>query len=97
MSDQLREFLANMLDWEQAHASFDHAIAGLPAELRGKRPRGLPYSVWQLVEHIRIAQVDILDFCRDPNYKEDRKWPDDYWPRTPAPPSAKAWKDSITQ
>ena len=95
MSDQLREFLANMLDWQQAHASFDSAIADLPAKLRGERPEGLPYSVWELVEHIRIAQNDILEFTRDPGYKEDKKWPDDYWPETPAPPTAEAWEASI--
>jgi hypothetical protein len=97
MTDQLRQFLADMLDWEQAHASFDRAIAGLPASLRGKRPRSLPYSAWEIVEHIRIAQRDILDFSRDPGYKEDKKWPDDYWPKTPAPRSPKDWKDSIAQ
>ncbi|MCG6957705.1 MAG: DinB family protein [Gemmatimonadetes bacterium] len=97
MNEQLREFLANMLDWQQAHASFDSAIADLPASLRGERPEGLPYSVWELVEHIRIAQNDILEFARDPGYKEDKKWPDDYWPETPAPQSAEAWETSINR
>lgn len=94
MSDPLREFLASTLDWQQAHASFDSAIDGLPAKLRGVRPQGAPHSVWELVEHIRFAQRDILDFCRDEHYAE-KKWPDDYWPTSPAPRSAKAWNDSI--
>ena len=92
----LRAFLADMLDWQQAHASFDSAIADLPAALRGKRPEGAAHSVWELVEHIRLAQRDILDFCVNPDY-EEQHWPDDYWPRTPAPPSAKAWNASVAQ
>ncbi len=95
MTDRkLREFLAGMLDWQQAHASFDSAIAGLPAALRGKRPAGAPHSVWELVEHIRLAQRDILDFCVNPDY-EEQNWPADYWPETPAPSSARAWNASI--
>jgi uncharacterized damage-inducible protein DinB len=62
--------------------------------LRGKRPAKLPYSAWQLLEHLRITQRDILDFCRDSNYQE-RKWPDNYWPASAAPPSAKSWAESI--
>ena len=95
MNDALREFLAKVLDWQEAHARFDTAIADLPAELRGTRPEGSPHSVWELVEHIRLTQRDILDFCRDENY-EERKWPDDYWPGTAAPPSTEAWDDSIS-
>jgi uncharacterized damage-inducible protein DinB len=96
MDDPLRQFLAGVLDWQEAHARFDTAIADLPAALRGKRPQGVPYSVWELVEHIRLTQRDILDFCRDEHYRE-RKWPDDYWPQAPAPPSAKAWDESVRQ
>ena len=96
MDDPLRQFLARSLDWEEAHARFDSAIADLPAAARGKRPKGAPHSVWELVEHIRLAQRDILDFCRDPHYQE-KKWPDDYWPKAPAPPSPKAWAESIRQ
>ena len=94
MSDQLRGFLAGLLGWQQAHASFDSAIADLPAALRGTRPADAPHSVWELVEHIRLAQRDILDFCVNPDY-EEQNWPADYWPATPAAPSAKAWNDSI--
>jgi uncharacterized damage-inducible protein DinB len=82
------------LAWRDAHATFDRAVDGLPAERRGERPARMPHSPWEMVEHIRIAQHDILDFCRNPNYAE-MKWPDDYWPPTPAPPSADAWDASI--
>ena len=90
----LRDLLGKMLEWQDAHASFDTAVADLPADLRGKQPVGLPYSCWQLVEHLRLAQHDILDFCVNPNYKE-MNWPDDYWPASPAPPSPDAWDASI--
>ena len=74
--------------------SLDDAVADLPAPLRGRKPDGLPYSPWQLLEHIRIAQHDILDFCRNPKY-EEMAWPDDYWPRSPVPPSDDAWEASV--
>jgi uncharacterized damage-inducible protein DinB len=89
-----REWVARPLAWREAHATFDDAVANLPAELRGRRVDGLPHSAWELVEHIRITQRDILDFCRDPNYREPH-WPDDYWPRDPAPPSDEAWERSL--
>jgi uncharacterized damage-inducible protein DinB len=90
----LREHVGRLLAWKDAHATFDAAVDGIPAEFRGTQPPGLPYSPWQLVEHIRIAQHDILDFCRNPQYQE-MKWPDDYWPPSPAPQSPAAWDDSI--
>jgi len=92
----LREQLRKMLAWEEAHVGLEKAIGDLPAELRGKVPQGAPYSAWQLLEHLRIAQHDILDFCVNATY-EEMKWPDDYWPKSPAPPSAKSWDDSISQ
>jgi len=94
MDDALRRFLAKTLDWHDAHAHFDAAIADLPQELRGRRPAGGPHSVWELVEHIRLAQRDILDFCRDEHY-EERRWPDDYWPPSPEPSSPGQWDDSV--
>jgi len=90
-----RAIVASTLDWEQAHASFDRAVEGLSPELRGRRPPGVPYSIWQLLEHIRLAQRDLLDFCRDPEYVHDLDWPDDYWPKSPEPPSDEAWDQSL--
>jgi len=91
--DALRALLSKLLDWEDAHASFDTAVEGIPADTRGLRPKGSPHSPWQLLEHLRICQNDILDFCRNPGYVE-RKF-EDYWPRTAAPPSASAWDESV--
>jgi hypothetical protein len=91
----VRDLLGLALAWQDAHASFEDAVRDFPANLRGKRPDGLPYSAWELLEHLRLAQRDILDFCVDPDYKEDKTWPDDYWPPSPAPPSDAAWEDSI--
>ena len=93
MSDQsVRELLAKMLSWEDAHAGFDAAVEGIPEDFRGKRAGA--HSPWELVEHLRLAQHDILDFCRNPDYKE-LEWPKDYWPASPAPPSEAAWNESI--
>jgi hypothetical protein len=93
---EVRSSLARLLDWEDAHAGFDKVVGGISPDLRGKVPPGLPYSAWQLLEHLRIAQHDILDFCVNPAYKE-MKWPDDYWPANPEPPSEAAWEDSVRQ
>jgi hypothetical protein len=93
-NDTLRQHLTRVLSWRDAHADFDAAVADLPANLRGVAPPGLPYSPWQLVEHIRLTQADILAFCARPDYREG-KWPDDYWPRSAAPPTAQAWDESI--
>ncbi|QMV17338.1 DinB family protein [Granulicella sp. 5B5] len=88
--------LLKMLDGGQAHATFEQAVKGFPAELRGVVPQGLPYSAWQIVEHIRIAQRDILEFSdnEDGTYKP-LKWPDSYWPKEAAPPSKSAWDESV--
>ena len=77
----LRQLLSKLLEWGEAHVGFDAAVAGIPAQSsrRASSPRGARTRSWQLVEHLRIAQHDILDFCRNPEYRE-RKWPDDYWP-----------------
>jgi uncharacterized damage-inducible protein DinB len=92
----LRTLLARLLDWEDAHVSLDKALADIPVELSGKRPSTAAFSCWELLEHIRIAQHDILDFCVNPDY-EEMTWPADYWPSSPEPPSADAWTDSIEQ
>src|ERR687885_318611 len=90
----VRAHLRRVLDWEDAHVGFDAAVKGLPPRLRGAVAQGLPHSPWQLVEHVRIAQADILEFCAGPKYKA-KKWPDDYWPRGAAPPNSTAWQQSI--
>jgi hypothetical protein len=98
LGGELRTQLKALLDGGQAHASFDDAVKDLPAKLRGVVPERLPYSAWQLVEHIRIAQRDILDFSRnaDGSYRA-RKWPEEYWPKDPEPPSAEAWQKAVRQ
>jgi hypothetical protein len=92
--DALRKHLVELLAWQKAHMGFDAAVDGIPAELRGAQPQGLPYSPWQLLEHLRLAQRDILEFCRNPAYVEGN-WPDDYWPKTAQPPTAAAWDQSL--
>jgi uncharacterized damage-inducible protein DinB len=92
-----KAIVASALDWEQAHVSLDRALKGLPPALRARRPAGFPHSVWDLVEHIRLAQHDLLDFCTDPRYEEALKWPDDYWPRDGAAPTERTWKASLAQ
>lgn len=89
-----RRIVASALDWEQAHASLDSAIKDLPAGLRGKRPANFPHSPWELLDHIRRTQNDLLEFCRNPKY-EELKWPDDYWPPTPAPANDAAWNETV--
>ena len=93
-SDPLRKQLVDLLRMEGAHLEFDSAVAGFPAKLRGAKPHGAPHAAWQLLEHMRLAQEDILDFSRHPQYREKR-FPDDYWPATEAPPDAAAWDRSI--
>jgi uncharacterized damage-inducible protein DinB len=93
--DPLRDHLVRLLDWNEAHAGFDKAVDGLAPDQRGVRPAGLPHSVWELVEHLRIAQADLLDFCVNATYVHDRTWPEDYWPKSPAPPDTSAWDRSL--
>ncbi len=94
-NDAVREHLVRVLDWEDAHVGFDKSVDGVPPEARGMRPSGFEHSPWQLLEHIRIAQDDILDFCLNAKYEHHLKWPDDYWPATAAPPDEAAWQASI--
>lgn len=90
----VRAIIASALDWQEAHATFDAAVANFPAHLRGTRPPNFPHSGWELLEHIRIAQEDLADFMQRADYHVI-KWPDDYWPKSPEPPSEAAWKESI--
>ena len=90
--DALRMHVLDLLHGGHAHVTFDDAVRDLPARLRGKVPRGLPYSAWQLVEHMRLAQEDILLFSRnrDGTY-ESPEWPEGYWPSTEAPLDDEDW------
>jgi uncharacterized damage-inducible protein DinB len=90
----LREHLVKLLKGADAHADFEQAIADFPAELRGKTPKWAEHSPWELLEHLRMAQQDILDFSTNPDYKE-KEWPKEYWPAQDAPPDPKAWDRSI--
>ncbi len=90
----LRRHLVARLESRGAHRAFDAVTAAWPADRRGVRPDGLAHTGWELVEHLRIAQHDILAFCRDPAYAAP-DWPAAYWPDTPAPPSAAAWTASL--
>lgn len=94
-NDPLRQQLSKALDWQEAHATFDQAVDGIPADKRGTRPVGFEHSAWQLLEHLRLAQGDLLDFCRNPRYVHEMTWPDDYWPKAPEPSSDQAWAASV--
>ena len=89
----LRAHISSALGWADAHVDFDTAVDNMPAALRGTRPEGAPHTPWEILEHLRIAQEDILEFCRNPAYWE-RNWPDEYWPPTAAPPDDAAWERS---
>jgi DinB family protein len=90
----LRDHLLYLLQSGGAHAGFDNVIAGLPPDLRGEKAPGLPHTVWQLLEHLRIAQWDILEFSRSREHASP-EWPEGYWPATAAPPDAEAWDQSV--
>jgi hypothetical protein len=90
----LRDHLVKLLRGGSAHLDFDSAIKNFPTAVRGKRPPRSPHSAWETLEHLRIAQSDILEFSRDANYQSP-KWPAGYWPTSPAPPSNAAWSKSV--
>jgi len=90
----LREHVFYLLDGGGAHAKFDEVVADIPPKLLGQKPAGLPHSLWMLLEHLRIAQWDILEFSRNPKHASP-KWPEGYWPKTEAPPSPAAWNGSV--
>lgn len=94
-SDPLRTQLERLLEWEEAHVGFDKAIDGVPADKRGARVAGFEHTPWQTLEHMRIAQKDLLDFCVNARYVHALKWPEDYWPQSSAPPDETAWNESI--
>ena len=92
--DSLLKHLMELLDGGHAHVTFDQTIKRIPADRRGARPRGCPHSAWELVEHIRLAQNDILRFSREADYVSP-KWPEGYWPETQAPTNEAQWRKSV--
>lgn len=95
MSDSdLREHLVELLDGGHAHIRFDDAVKEFPRELRGVRPAGSPHSAWELLEHLRLAQWDILEFSRDPKHVSP-DFPKGYWPSSETPPDDQAWDKSV--
>jgi hypothetical protein len=90
----LREHVLYLLDGGGAHAKFDEVVADIPPKLLGQKPAGLPHSIWMLLEHLRIAQRDILEFSRNPKHASP-KWPEGYWPAAEASPSPAAWSASV--
>jgi uncharacterized damage-inducible protein DinB len=91
---ELRQHVLNLLNGGNAHSTFDDAVKDFPPELRGKTPKGAEHSAWQLLEHLRIAQWDILEFSRDAKHQSP-DWPSGYWPAKAAPPDDKAWEKSV--
>lgn len=89
----LREHLVRLLNWDDAHESFD-IIADFPEKLRGVKPEGMPYAAWQLLEHTRICQWDILEFSRNRNHVSP-EFPAGYWPESSDPPDSKSWDRSV--
>jgi hypothetical protein len=94
--NELREQLIYLLDGGGAHAKFGDVVSDMPENLRGTKPDGLPHSAWMLLEHLHIAQWDILEFSRNPKH-ESPKWPEGYWPENETPPNANAWNKSVQQ
>ena len=95
MNDKaLREHLLNLLSGKGAHIDWKESFRGVPPKMRGVRPAGLPYSLWELLEHMRIAQWDILEFSRDVKHVSP-EWPKGYWPATSAPGKTTAWDNSL--
>jgi hypothetical protein len=90
----LRDELLYLLRGGSAHLDVESALSGLPAKFRGAKVRGLPHTIWRLLEHLRLTQRDILDFCQDPAYVAP-EFPGGYWPAGDAPPSASAWRRSV--
>jgi len=92
--DALRKHVLELLAGKNAHADFDTTVAKFPLKRAGEKPAGAPYSAWQLLEHMRIAQRDILEFTRNPKHVSPA-WPEGYWPETESPPKGAAWSQSV--
>ena len=94
----LHKQLIALLHGGQAHVTFDEAVKDFPTDLRGTVPPSLPYSAWQILEHLRITQRDILNFSAPPTGGyQPMEWPEDYWPKSPQPPSAHAWDHAVVE
>jgi hypothetical protein len=94
--DPLRQHVVDLLTKAEAHVDLESTLRDFPRKLRGSKPEGSPHTPWQLLEHIRIAQWDIVEFSRNAKHKSP-KWPEEYWPATEAPPNDKAWDESVKQ
>ena len=94
MNDPVREQVVRLLQGGQAHLTLDAVLKNFPQSLRGRKPAGVPHSAWQLLEHMRIAQWDILEFSRNAKHVSP-EWPEGYWPASERPPTDAAWKKSI--
>ena len=90
----VREHILKLLEGGHAHVTFEAAIKGIPAALRGKRPKGVEHSLWEILEHMRIAQWDILEFSCERKHVSP-EWPSGYWPKSKTPPNANAWAKSV--
>ena len=90
----LRKHLLELLAGGSAHAKFEDTVKGLPKKLQGVKPAKFPHTAWMLLEHLRLAQWDILEFSRDPEHTSP-DWPGGYWPKTQAPPNRTAWNKSV--
>lgn len=92
--DALKKQVASLLTKDRAHVGFAKAVGGLQPKLRGVKPDGVEHSAWELLEHLRIAQWDILEYSRNPKHVSP-EFPAGYWPKQSAPPDDKAWDDSV--
>jgi len=92
--DALRKHVVELLKGGHAHADFDSAVAGFPVALAGAKPKGAEHTAWELLEHLRIAQWDILEFSRNAKHVSPQ-WPDGYWPTSGSPPSKTSWPKSV--
>lgn len=93
---KVRSLLLEQLEGQNAHINFERAVEGVPFEDLGKQPAGLPHSIWELAEHIRIAQADIVEFSQNPDYTAPN-WPEDYWPKQCSPENDEAWQELLRQ
>jgi hypothetical protein len=94
VDEATRPIIAAAIDSQEAHVPFDRAVADLPEALRGRRPADYPHSPWELLEHIRLTQADLVAFMLDPGYQAPH-WPEEYWPPSPVPPSPIAWHEAV--